>query len=176
MREVIGQGIGFAALALTLASYQFKSSRRLFYVQLIGNSLYLVHFFLLGAYSACVNLFISCVRNVLLVSKRPWAAWKGWLWVIVAANILSTVLVWENFFSILPCIGVVTFTVGCWTRNGKKLRISNLFLSCPAWLAYNIYTRSYSGIINEILTITSTAISVIRFGWKVLDTTEEPSN
>lgn len=174
MKEIVAQGIGFLALALALASYQCKSSRKLFYVQLAGNSLYLLHFLLLGAYSACVSLFISCVRNVILVSKRPWSAWKGWLWVIVAANIAATVAVWDNWFSILPCIGVVSFTLGSWTRNGKKIRIANLLVSTPAWLIYDLYTRSYSGIISECLTIASTVISICRFGWKALDTVESP--
>lgn len=172
MKEFIAQGIGFAALALSLASYQCKSSRRLFRVQLLGNFLYLTHFLLLGAYSASVSLLISCIRNLILVGKGPLSAWKGWLWIIVAANVGATVLVWENWFSILPCIGVVTFTLGCWTRNGKKLRIANLFFSTPAWLIYDLYTRSYSAIINECLTIASTVISVCRFGWKALDTVE----
>ena len=172
MKVIIAQGIGFAALALALASYQCKSSRKLFMVQLAGNFLYLLHYLLLGAYSACVNLVISCIRNLILMSKRPWSKWRGWLWLIVGANIAATALVWENWFSILPCIGVVSFTLGGWSRNGKTIRLANLCFSTPAWLLYSLYMRSYSGIISECLSIGSTIISVCRFGWKALDTVE----
>ena len=172
MYHLITHAFGFTATALQIGSFQCKSSRKLIFMQLCGNTAFLLHMFMLGAYSGCINLFISCVRNFVLTSRRPWAYWKGWPWVLVAANLLGTWFVWENIFSILPCIAVVSLTVAGWSRNGKKIRIANLCVASPAWLVYEFYAGSYSGMITEVFTICSVGISVLRYGWKALDNTD----
>jgi len=172
MFQFVTQAIGFVATALQIGSFQCKSSRKLIIVQLCGNTAFLIHMFMLGAYSGCVNLVFSVIRYFVLSSRKPWAFWKGWPWLLVAANLLGTALTWENFFSILPCIAVVSLTIAGWSRNGKKIRIASLFVVSPAWLIYEIYTGSYSGIVTELFSICSVGISVLRYGWKALDTTE----
>lgn len=172
MYQIITQAVGFVAMGLEIGSYQCKSSRKLIFVQMCGNIAFLIHMLMLGAYSGCINLLISCIRNYVLSSKGEWARWKGWLWILIGGNLLGTVLTWENLFSILPCIAVVSVTVSCWTRNGKKIRIASFCCSSPSWLIYDIYTGSYSGIIAEIFVLCSVGISVIRYGWKALDVAE----
>jgi len=172
MYQVITQAIGFVATGLEIGSYQCKSSRKLIFVQMCGNIAFLTHMLMLGAYSGCINLLISCIRNYVLSSKGNWARWKGWLWVLVGANLLGTFLTWESPFSLLPCIAVVAITIGCWTRNGKKIRIASFCCSSPSWLIYDIYSGSYSGIITEIFVLSSVVISIFRYGWKALDVAE----
>ena len=66
MYQFLTQAIGFLATALQVGSFQFKSSRRLIFVQLCANTAFLVHLLMLGAYSGCVNVLFSCIRNLLL--------------------------------------------------------------------------------------------------------------
>lgn len=172
MYQFITQAIGFVATGLEIGSYQCKSSRKLIFVQMCGNIAFLTHMLMLGAYSGCINLLISCIRNFILSSKGEWARWKGWLWVLVGANLLGTFLTWESPFSLLPCIAVIAITVGCWTRNGKKIRIASFCCSSPSWLIYDIYSGSYSGIVTEIFVLSSVVISIFRYGWKALDVAE----
>ena len=172
MDQFVTQAIGFVAAGLEIGSFQCKSSRKLIFVQLCANIAFLIHMLMLGAYSGCINLLISCIRNYVLSSKGDWARWKGWLWILVGANLLGTILTWENLFSILPCIAVVSVTISCWTRNGKKIRIASFCCSSPSWLIYDIYTGSYSGIVAEIFVLCSVGISMIRYGWKALDVAE----
>ena len=172
MYQFVTQAIGFVATGLEIGSYQCKSSRKLIFVQMCGNIAFLTHMLMLGAYSGCINLLISCIRNFILSSKGEWARWKGWLWVLVGANLLGTFLTWESPFSLLPCIAVIAITVGCWTRNGKKIRIASFCCSSPSWLIYDIYSGSYSGIVTEIFVLSSVVISIFRYGWKALDVAE----
>lgn len=172
MYQFVTQAIGFVATGLEIGSFQCKSSRKLIYVQLGGNIAFLIHMLMLGGYSGCISLLISCIRNFIFASSRSWAYWKGWPWVLVAANIMGAVLTWESVFSILPCIGVVAVTLSCWTRNGKKIRIASACISSPSWLLYDIYTGSYSGIVTELFILCSVGISFIRYGWKALDVAE----
>ena len=172
MYQIITHVIGFVATALQIGSFQCKSSRKLIFMQLFGNTAFLIHMFMLGAYSGCMNLLISVIRYAILTCRRPWAYWKGWPWLLVAANLLGTALTWENIFSILPCIAVVSLTIASWSRNGKKIRIANLCFVSPSWLIYEFYAGSYSGIVTELFSIGSVVVSVLRYGWKALDTTE----
>ena len=172
MYQILAQAIGFISTALLIGSFQCKSSRKLIFLQLCGNSAFLIHLFMLGAYSGCISLVISVVRNFILANQRPWAYWKGWLWLLVGANVIGAVLTWENFFSIFPYIAVLGMTLAGWSRNGKKIRIANSCIASPAWLIYEFYAGSISGIVTELFTISSVIISVLRYGWKALDTTE----
>lgn len=172
MYHILTHAIGFVATALQIGSFQCKSSKKLIIMQLCGNTAFLIHMFMLGAYSGCVNLAISVIRYSIFACRKPWAYWKGWPWLLVSANILGTVLTWENIFSVLPCIAVVSLTVAGWSRNGKKIRLASLFAVSPAWLIYEIYAGSYSGILTELISMGSVVISVMRYGWKALDTTE----
>ena len=172
MYQFVTQAIGFVAAGLEIGSFQCKSSRKLIFVQLCANIAFLIHMLMLGGYSGCINLLISCLRNFVLSSNGAWARWKGWLWMLVGANLLGTALTWDGLASILPCIGVMAVTVSCWTRNGKKIRIASSCISSPSWLIYDIYTGSYYGIITEVFVLCSVGISVFRYGWKALDVAE----
>lgn len=172
MYQIITQAIGFVATVLQVGSFQCKSSRKLIFTQLCGNTAFLIHMFMLGAYSGCVSLLVSVIRNFILSNRKPWAYWKGWPWILVAANLLGSALTWDGIFSILPCIAVVSLTIASWSRNGKKIRIANIFVASPSWLIYEFYAGSISGIITELITLGSVGISVLRYGWKALDNTD----
>lgn len=172
MDQFITQAIGFVAAGLEIGSFQCKSSRKLIFVQLCGNLAFLIHMLMLGGYSGSISLVFSCIRNLIFSSGRSWAYWKGWPWILVAANVAGAIVTWENGFSLLPCIAVVAVTLSCWTRNGKTIRIASSCISSPMWLIYDIYTGSYSGILTEIFVLCSVAVSIVRYGWKALDVAE----
>ena len=172
MYQVGTQAVGFLATALQVGAFQCKSSRRLIFVQLCANTAFLVHLMMLGAYSGCVNVFFSCVRNLLLNSKNPKAHHRLWMWLLTAANIAGTILTWQSVFSILPCVAVVSLNFAAWSRNGKKIRLTNIFAVSPSLLIYDVYSGSISGIVTELICLGSVGISVLRYGWKALDTTE----
>ena len=92
--------------------------------------------------------------------------------VLTAANIAGTILTWQSVFSILPCVAVVSLNFAAWSRNGKKIRLTNIFAVSPSWLIYDVYSGSISGIITELICLGSVGISVLRYGLKALDTTE----
>lgn len=172
MYQFIAQAVGFFATALQVGSFQFKSSRKLILTQLCANATFLVHLLLLGGYSGCVNVFFSCIRNLLLNSRNPAAHKKIWMWLLTAGNLIGTALTWQNIFSIFPCIAVVSLNLAGWSRNGKKIRLANIFAVSPSWLIYDIYAGSISGVITELICLGSVGISVLRYGWKALDNTD----
>ena len=169
-QKVLIQGIGFVAAALLILSFQCRNSRKLFFLQMCSSMTYVLHFFLLNALSGCANLFCSIARSFVFSQRtKKWAQWKGWLFLLVLANVAATALTWENALSILPFLGTAGMTVVGWKGNGKHIRLANLFVCCPAWLIYDIYSHSIPGALCETFSLCSIAISVMRYGWKALD-------
>lgn len=170
MNFIAAQIIGFIGTGLLVFSYQFKESKKLFFVQMCSNIAYILHFFMLGAFSGSINIAIALVRNFVLInSSKGWARNKYWLWLFISLHIIVTIFTYQDMFSLLPCIGMVAITIASWTRNGKKIRMTNIFVNSPSWLIYDIYTVSYSGIVCEVLTLLSVIISFFRHGVKALD-------
>lgn len=170
MYYIIAQIIGFVGTGTMLFSYQCKDSKRLFFMQMLSNIAYILHFFMLGALSGSLNLLISLIRNFVLInSKNAWARNSYWLWLFVGLHLIVTLFTWQNLFSLLPCVGMIAIAVSSWTRNGKKIRIANLFINSPSWLIYDIYMRSYAGILCEVLILISVIVSFFRYGMKALD-------
>ena len=170
--KLIAQLIGFISTALFLLSFQFKKNKTLFALQLGSFAVYIVHYFLLGAITGCFTMAINTARCVVMFffNDKKWAAWKGWLGVFLVLYMVNTILTWEGLISLLPFAGSVAVMFAYWSRNLRKIRVVNFVLGSPTWLIYDVFTHSIAGIVSESLCMLSILISVIRFGWKALDT------
>lgn len=168
VETLIIQGIGFIGVACFILSYQIKSNKALYLMQMAGSGLFCVQFLLMGAYSGCLNLVVIMIRNILLTKADDWKwiQWKGWVGVITAVCIVILYFTWAGPLSLLPFIALVAATIGYWTNNAQKIRLANLVVSCPAWLVYDIAVGSIGGVINEIVTMGSIVVSIYRYGWK----------
>ena len=74
------QIIGFVGVFFFMMSYQVKSNKMLFFMQIAGCFVFGVQLGLLGAYSGCLSLVVLVVRNIMLTryEKWEWVRWKGW--------------------------------------------------------------------------------------------------
>ncbi|MBR4138910.1 MAG: YgjV family protein, partial [Lachnospiraceae bacterium] len=50
---------------------------------------------------------------------------------------------------------------------------TGIFINSPLWIIYDIIVGSWAGILDEVVTETSMLISIYRYGWKNLNTTED---
>ena len=170
MYMILAHGIGWLGTAFYIFSYQCKSSRRLVFYQIVGAVLYTVHYIMLGAFSGALIQSIAILGNtVVCCSGRRWADWSGWRWVLSLFLVVSMVFSWEGLRSRLPCVASVTMILARFTRNGRRIRLTCLFVSSPCWLTYNTLTHSWSGVFCEGFTICSILISIARYGMKALD-------
>lgn len=167
MSEIAVQAIGFVGVAFFIASYQIKSNKALFLCQMIGCAIFCVQFFIMGAYTGALSLIINIVRNLLLIKIKDWK-WVGskvTMFAILAVSVAVTVYTWDGWISLLPFILVAATTIGYWSNNAQKIRMSQ-FIGSPCVLLYDILIHSWGGVLNETITLASIIISVIRFGWK----------
>ncbi len=169
--DLLIQAIGFLGVLFFFISYQMKTNSSLFILQTLGCLTFSVQFALLGALSGCLSLIINIIRNMMLTRYNDckMIRWKGWIVVFSMLSLVFALFTWNGWVCILPVIGTVSGTIGYWTNNAKKIRITNLAVNSPCMLLYDVLVNSWGGVLNESITILSIVISVMRFGWKSLD-------
>ena len=166
MSDFIIQVIGFIGLVFFVVSYQIRSNRALFLCQLLGCIVFSIQLYLLGAYTGAIGLLINILRNLLLLKVNDWQWVKSKLTLsaILVLLLAMTVYTWAGWISLLPLASVGITTIGYWTNNAQKIRLSQLFGS-PSTLIYDIIIRSWGGAMSEAITLVSIIVSIYRFGW-----------
>ncbi len=168
---IISQLIGMAGVACQTFSYQSKSNKGLYTLQLIGCFMFCLQFLMIHAYSGAINLVVLIARNLMLTGYKD-HAWirKGiWKWILSALSIGALFLTWTAWYDILTCIAIIAGNFGMWTNNARKIRLANLACISPCWLLYDLQVAAWSGVLNEIIVISSILVSIYRFGWKTMD-------
>ena len=171
MKDLCIQGIGFAAVAVFILSYQIRSNRRLFLLQLIGSALFCLQFFLLDAKSGCLSLAVNMLRNALMMKYSEWS-WVRRKWCPAAIAVLFTavlIVTWNGPVSLLAFTASVSSTFAYWSNSPRSIRMVNLVCASPCWLIYDVIVHSLGGILSESITIVSILVSFLRFGWKGLE-------
>ena len=166
MSDFIIQGIGFLGLVFFVVSYQIRSNSALFLCQLLGCIVFSIQLYLLGAYTGAIGLLINILRNLLLLKINDWQWVKSKLTLsfILVLLLAMTVYTWAGWISLLPLASVGITTIGYWTNNAQKIRLSQLFGS-PCTLIYDLLMRSWGGAMSEAITLVSIILSIYRFGW-----------
>ena len=170
MNDILIQAIGFVAVLFFIASYQIKSNKMLFLMQLLGTGLFCCQFLLLGATSGAMNLVGIMVRNGLLMKCRQWK-WVRTKWTLIIFLVFFTaafVWTWQGPISLLPYAAVVGTTIAYWTDNAQKIRLGNLVCGSPCWLIYDALIGSWAGVLNAAITLGSILVSIWRYGWKAM--------
>lgn len=164
MYSIITQALGILAAVFVIGSYQFKKNSSLIMVQAAGSFLFLLNYFMLGAYTGAFMNFACVARGLIFCggdkTRKPF--------ILVALNLLfiiGTIFTWESALSLLPLLGMISVTVGMYFNNGKLIRIAQLFVSSPCWLIYNFASGTIGGVICEIFVICSAVVSIIRYGF-----------
>lgn len=170
---LIYQSIGFIGTVLFFISFQCKNNKNLFRVQFLSYVFYTTHLILLGALTGGVSYVINAVRSFCLGSKNKFANSKWMCVIICCLQLAALVFTWSGFISLLPVAANIASTIGGYTRNGRKIRIAGMFINSPLWIVYNIIVGSWAGILDEVVSEASMIVSIIRFGWKELDKTDE---
>ena len=171
MIKIIANGFGVLSTICFIVSFQIKSNRALYIIQSLANVFYGTQFYLLGATGGLFNMGMQIVRNLLLlkIDDWTWLKWKGWAALFCIPSLIYMFVCWSGWLDLLPFIAYAVGTFAFWTDNAKMIRLSELVCVSPAWLAYDLISGAYGGVLNELVILGSVVVSIIRFGWKGLD-------
>ena len=162
--ELAAQIIGIFGTVTAILSFQCRSSKRLFLMQGLCALFFSIHFGMLGAMTGLIQNLFAILRAALLRTDRKWAQSK---WIPCAFSVvflMTAVVFYDGFFSLLPPVAMIVSTFVMWTKNGKFIRLAQLGCVSPFWMIYNISVHSISGCITEGFNIMSILISILRYG------------
>ena len=163
--EIFAQALGFIGAGLYVFSFQIRDVKKLFITQVIAAVFFTVHFVLLGAYTGAVQNSLAILRGILLLLRdKKWAKSKFTLAGLIACYVVSGIAMYSGVLSLLPVIAMIVSTIAMWTGDGFKIRVTQLAVTSPCWLIYNISVTSLAGILTESFNIVSVIISFIRYG------------
>lgn len=156
--NITAQIVGLVALACSVAVFQSNDRKKMLYIQLLTAVLFAVHYGLLGAWAGVAMNLINSLRSVIFVRTRN----RIWLYVVISAFVLASIVTWESAYSSLPLIGMLSGTIAFWMGSSSKIRYIAL-LSPPVWFAYNLLVGSYIGLFAEVFIFTSIIVGIKRF-------------
>ena len=166
------QGIGFLGTILFFLSFQCRRNKNLFRVQFVSYLCYTTHLLMLGATTGGISYILNTVRSFCLGSKYAFLNGKGMCVILCGLQLVTLLFTWEGWLSVLPVAANIASTIGGYTYNARKIRVAGIFINSPLWIIYNIIVGSWAGILDEVVSEASMILSIYRYGWKNLDSTE----
>ena len=162
--DLTAQIFGLLATLLSVLSFQCRSTRALLLCQMSGNVAFVVHYLMLGSYSASLGQIVL-ILNILALTGHEKARRRRrkWRWIFAVLSLGLSIATWQDGFSILPCAAVLVTIFTNWTFDGTAIRLGKLCLSCPAWVVYDIHVGSWSGLLCEGIAMGSALTALIRF-------------
>ena len=155
--------VGALGIAANVIIYQQKSGKKLVFWKLISDVLWALQYIMLGAYSGAAIAVIGIFREIVFYNNdKKWARSRLWLLFFICVSVLSGILTFKSVFSLLPMVASVLSILGFWRKSPSLSRVLAFPISA-SMLTYDIYAVSYMGIVNEVLTIISAVIGIIRY-------------
>lgn len=159
---ILSQVSVLVALALLIGSY-FLKNRVWILVFSLGNSIfYSLEFLLLGAYTGAALNLIAIARGVWFYFLQRQEKYYDWISIstLSVLMIVSGILTFEAWYSILPIIGTLAYTFSVWQKDVKLYR----WLSLPVGVCgvvYNIMCKSIFGVASETALFLFGLISIV---------------
>lgn len=163
MWYIIGQIVGGIGVLLFFLSYFCKTQKKLLFIQILGNAVMVVHFFLIGAKTGYFLLIAATIRNIILYfGDKKYLSWKGIPYILAVIIAGIGALSWEGYHSLFIIVGLGINTVFLSVKNVNVLKAS-VILTSSLILTYDVFAFSISGMINEGMAIIGSILGLITY-------------
>lgn len=151
------QCIGYIALVLGISAFLQKDDRRLKFLNATQSLVYMVHFALLGRYSASASGLVAGTRSYLsLKTRSPWVAA---LMIALGAGLGGYLA--RDAYGYLPVLSTCLATTAVFFMRGVRMRL--VLLVCTLlWLVNNLHSGSIGGSVLECFVATANSVTMIR--------------
>ena len=164
--------VGLAAVFFFLLSYQFPKRRAIIACNVVSRVLYILQYLLLLACEGAA-MDISAIPSSLLAARKhtPFVEKhkKGVIFGVNAFIVVIGLLVWQDWLSWVPVVGVLLETNALWMSREKDIRWLSL-AALPFWLFYNLRCGAYSSALGNVLVIGSIVMAMYRYDVKGKET------
>lgn len=159
---IIGQAFGVIAIILGFVSYQMRTQRQILFVLSATAVVFVIHYFLIGAYTAMAMNAVNIFRNIAYDYRARKGIDSKVIPIIFACiQAVMGIITWEAWYSVFVLLGIVINTVCVSFKNPQNVRKSILVTS-PLVLTYDIFATSLGGAVYESVALVSAAIGIFR--------------
>ena len=157
-QELIAQAVGIFASAIIISAFSQKSDNRFKFFAVVGNIVFALHFYMLGAYAGVVINFVNAFRNGLSIKYHKK---DGLMYLFIGLYVVLGLVIYETPKDLFPIISGVVGSYGMYKLSGMNMRIC-FILSSLSWLVYGLIYKSIGVIITELFIQTTNAITIYR--------------
>ncbi len=160
---IITRTIGALGLGANFLSFQFKKHRHILLFRTINEGLFILQYFLLGAYSGAILNIVGCVRNIIFTGQVAKGK-KTTISSIIFCVIFTAfgILTFDGIKSIMLIFAKDLSTIAYGNKNTTVIRTVS-FLTHICYLCYNLAVTSYEGAIADGVLLVSLIVGIIRF-------------
>lgn len=154
---------GIGAMISLFLVYQQRDRRHLIAAKLCADVCWCVHYGCLGAFGGIVPNAVGIARELVFIRREdePWANKPFIPLLFIAINWCVGALTFSRPINILPIAASTLVTVSLWLRRPGLTKRLSIPVSI-AFLVYDLFVRSYIGVVNESLAIASIVIGLIK--------------
>ena len=156
---------GLAAVFFFLLSYQFPKRKAIIACNVVSRVLYILQYLLLFAFEGAAMDISAIPSSVLAARKHTPFVEKHKTAIIAGVNlfvIVVGILVWQDWLSWVPVVGVLLETNALWMSREKDIRWLSL-VALPFWLFYNLRCGAYGAALGNVLVIISIVSAMLRY-------------
>ena len=159
---LVGRIVGYIAIVASMLIYQQKTRKNLLICKAVTDMLWIIHYFLLGAYTGAVVTCVALVREVVFF-RSDWRDKnsKYILVIFLCVSALCTALTWGGIFSIFAMLCSMLSIVSFWIGEPKVSRVMAFPIS-GCMLIYGVANGSMAVLINEVLVMVSSVIGILK--------------
>ena len=160
--------VGLAAVFFFLLSYQFPKRRAIITCNVISRVLYILQYLLLFAFEGAAMDISAIPSSVLAARKHTPFVEKYRKSILIAVNtfvVVIGILVWQDWLSWVPVVGVLLETNALWMTREKYIRLFSL-VALPFWLFYNLRCGAYGAALGNVLVVGSILSAMYRYDSK----------
>ena len=144
------QGLDIVAWLFILFSYYRKNTNKILVFQIIATSFFILHYYLLGAYSGVFICLLEEIRDYLYYkTDKDKYLFLGSIPFVIGIGMLS----YHNLFDLFPIFS--TLIDGCSLTYGKRVVLFGSIVSYSLWVIYDFCVLSYTGMITDFLVVLS---------------------
>lgn len=167
MNFILAQVIGVVVTIYAVVATQFRSIKALLIAEIITNLLTALNYILLGSLSGTWICVVAAVQAVVMnhINRRSSIVQdkvrQVILLVFAATYIAGSILVFEKWTDIFPCVCALIYTLMVFQKDilrYKVVAIWNPFV----WILYDVVTGAYTTVIMRVFLIVLTGITIVR--------------
>lgn len=160
--NLVIQGIGLIGMIMCLLCFHCKRQKNVLLIKLVADISWTTHYFLLRAFSGGFANFICCVRECVYLLDKNEKRRYIWLGAFISFNWISAIFTWKGIESMLPALVTTLGAYSFWQKNVKVTRVIGI-MTGTLMFTYDIFAKSYIGLVSESCTIISASLALLRF-------------